>query len=255
MHTKIEEEPVGLGGRMVVVAGAKGGVGTTTLAAQLALEGASAAKNRPVCLVDLDLQTGDVGVLLDVAHRRSIADLIEVVDDISARHLDETLYRHQSGLRVLLAPPEGELAEDVTGAIARQVLGAIKFRHEVVVVDVGCRVSEATAAAVEMADDVVVIVTPDVPAMRAANRLISMWERLQIRKDGMRCVVNRVSKDLEIQPELVRRVVDVPTVPSTIPASFRALEQALNTGAPARLQDGLFKRAMANLALELEVAG
>ena len=123
--------------RMVAIAGAKGGVGATTVAVHLALEAARRGPDRSVCLVDFDLQAGDVRSYLDLTHRRSVGDLVDVASDLSSRQLDESLSAHPSGLRVLLPPPEGERAEDVTGDVARRILGALRSRFDVVVVDVG----------------------------------------------------------------------------------------------------------------------
>ena len=92
---------------LVAVAGAKGGVGCTTVALHLALAAARGAPGRPVCLVDLDLQKGDLRAFTDTPYRRSIADLVEVADELSVRHLQETLYTHRDGVRLLLAPDHG----------------------------------------------------------------------------------------------------------------------------------------------------
>src|SRR3954464_2537483 len=104
------EESAGaaLGGRLIAVAGAKGGVGTTTVCLQLALAAVRAAPGRPVCLVDFDLQKGDFRSFLDMPYRRSVVDLVEVADEISVRHLQETLYTHKEGFPVLLTTAEGE---------------------------------------------------------------------------------------------------------------------------------------------------
>lgn len=109
----------GVGGRMIAIAGAKGGVGATTLSVHLALEAAGAGRGRSVCLVDLDLQAGDIGLLLDLTHRRSIGDLLDVAHELSPRVFEDALYVHQSGLRVLLAPEAGEQEEDVGASQAR----------------------------------------------------------------------------------------------------------------------------------------
>lgn len=246
-----EREGLGrIGGTMVAVAGAKGGVGASTVAVHLALTIARGRPHGAVCLADLDLQAGDLRLLLDLPYRRSIVDLIGLGEDLSARQVDETLYAHPGGLRVLLAPELGEQGEEVGAAAARQVLGALKFRHEVVVVDVGAVVTEASALAIELADQVLVVTTPDVPALRAANRARSLWERLQIREGGVIAVINRASKDSEIQPEMVRRTLEMPVAETVLPAAFRALEAPLNTGVAERLQ-GLLADAFGRLAREL----
>ena len=101
------------GGQLVAVAGAKGGVGTTTTALHLGLAAARMAPGRPICLVDFDLQKGDLRTLLDTPHQRSVVDLAGAAHEISVRHLQEALYTHRQGFRLLLAPEEGERAEDV----------------------------------------------------------------------------------------------------------------------------------------------
>jgi pilus assembly protein CpaE len=246
-----DDDPIPALGRMVAVAGAKGGVGTTTVAVHLALAAAAAAAPRSVCLVDFDLQTGDVRSYLDLTHRRSVADLVDVAADLSSQQLNESLSSHSSGLRVLLSPPEGEQAEDVSTEAARLILGGIRSRFDVVVVDCGAVVSDASAVAAEMADQVIVVMTPDVPSMRAANRLLALWERLKVREDGVGILVNRAHRGSEIQPELVSRIVSAPRCRTTIPSDFRALELAANAGDPRRLGAGPVRTAIGRLAREL----
>jgi len=250
------EESAGaaLGGQMLAVAGAKGGVGTTTTALHLGLAAARMAPGRPICLVDFDLQKGDFRALLDTPHRRSVVDLVEVAHEISVRHLQETLYTHKDGFRLLLAPEEGERAEDVDSAVARNVLAAVKARHALTIVDIGAVATEATAIAAEMASHVVVVTTPDVLALRGVRRMRDLWKRISVREDeDVRVVLNRASRKREIQPDLARKVVGETMTQTTIPADFNALEAAVNTGAPNRLEDSKLRAAYESLAVELDI--
>jgi pilus assembly protein CpaE len=171
--------------------------------------------------------------------------------------LEDALYVHQSGLRVLLAPENGEQEEDVTAPAARRILGALKSNFDVVIVDVGTVITEANAVAIDMADRVLMIATPDVPSLRAANRLLEMWNRLEIRSpkadkgSEVLIVLNRAHRDSEVQPDLVRKVVEAPLAHTTLPASFRDLEPAVNTGVPSRLSDGSLRNSLTELALEV----
>ena len=224
-------ELVGVG-RVVTVVGAKGGVGTTTTAVHLAL--AARELGEPgVCLVEYDLQAGDVRAFLDLPFRRSVADLVPVADELTTRHLTEALYTHASGIKVLLGPQEGEQAESVTAATARNILTAIRTREDLTIVDAGSTLSEASAIAVEMADSVVIVTTPDVVSLRGVVRVCSLWERLKIEPAEVVVLLNRTSRKLEVQSDLARRVVPVPVLQTTVPADFFALESALNTGIPA----------------------
>jgi pilus assembly protein CpaE len=224
--------PAVAGGTLVAVAGAKGGVGTTVTAVHLAL--AAHASGRSTALVDLDLQGGDIASYLDVQFRRSVADLADIVD-LSSRVLRDAMYVHEAGPALLLAPAEGERAEDLTDRSARLVLTALRQRYEVVIVDCGTQVTSANAVAVETADAAVLVTTPDVIGVRAAKRMVRMWDRLQIRKpQDTTAVVNRYSRSSEIQPSLIGRITGTRTAASVIPAAFRELQPVIDAG---RLQD------------------
>ena len=242
----------GKAGTLIALAGAKGGTGATTLAVHLALVASGA--RRTVCLVDMDLQAGDIPSYLDLTHRRSIVDLVSVADDVNATVLSDTLFVHPSGPHILLSPHDGERGEDVTARVARQVLGSLRSRYEVVIVDCGAHMTEASAMAVEMADQVVVTATPDMPALRAARRLAKLWSRLQVRKeDDLGIALTRTSRHNEIQPDFARKVMQLPTLQATVPSAFRSLEGAANTGVPTQVDDDHFRKAMGQLAAEIGV--
>lgn len=226
------ELPTGPGGRVVTVTGAKGGVGATFTAVQFAL--AAAAAGRRTALVDMDLQAGDVGSYLDVQFRRSIADLAGI-QDISPRVLQDAVYDDRTGLALLLAPADGERGEEVDDRAARHVIAALRARYEVVVIDCGTQVTGANAAAVETADVAVLVTTPDVVAVRAAKRMVRMWERLQVRKaEDTAMVVNRWSKNTEIQPSLIEKITKTRAVRTPVPAAFKELQAVVDAG---RVQD------------------
>ncbi|MFI0940727.1 CpaE family protein [Streptomyces sp. NPDC021020] len=224
--------PAVAGGTVVAVAGAKGGVGTTVTAVHVAL--AALASGHSTALVDLDLQGGDVASYLDVQFRRSVADLAGITD-VSSRVLQDAMYVHESGLALLLAPADGERGEEVTDRAARLVLTALRQRYEVVVVDCGTQITSANAVAVEVADTAVLVTTPDVVAVRAAKRMVRLWDRLQIRKpQDTVAVVNRHTRATEIQPTLVARITGTRIAASVIPAAFRELQPVIDAG---RLHD------------------
>lgn len=236
----------GHAGRTVAIAGGKGGTGTTTLAVHLAL--AVAAARRTVCLVDMDLQAGDIPTYLDITHRRSIVDLTDAADDLNPTVLADTLYAHRLGPHVLLAPQDGERGEDLTGAATRQILGSLRSRYDVVIVDCGSHVTEASAMAVEMADRVIVTTTGDTPSLRGTKRLVELWERLQARKrDDLAVVLTRHRRQNEIQPEFARKVLNLNLLPTPVPDAAKALEPAANTGTPTEVDDAAFGRAIGRL--------
>ncbi|MEV4431813.1 P-loop NTPase [Streptomyces sp. NPDC049585] len=238
------------GGTLVAVAGAKGGVGTTVTAVQLAL--AAGAAGRTVALADMDLQSGDVASYLDVQFRRSAADLAGI-SDISPRVLQDALYPHPAGVALLLAPAEGERGEDVGDLASRQITAALRARYDVVVVDCGTQITAAGAAVIETADVAVLVTTPDVVAVRAAKRMVRLWERLRIRTpEETTTVVNRHTRHAEIQPSLVARTTGTRTARTTVPAGYKELQGAVDAG---RMQDldprSAVRQALWGLAAEL----
>ncbi|MEU7040177.1 TadE/TadG family type IV pilus assembly protein [Streptomyces varsoviensis] len=245
-----ETAPAGPGGRLVAVIGAKGGVGTTVTAVQLAL--AAHAGGRGVALVDMDLQSGDIASYLDVQFRRSIADLAGI-SDISPRVLQDAVFPHPTGLALLLAPAEGERGEEIGDLASRQIIAALRARYDLVVVDCGTQITDAGAAVVETADLALLVTTPDVISVRAAKRMVRLWDRLQIRKaEDTTTVVNRHTRGAEIQPPLVARTTGTRTARTPIPAGYKELQPAVDSG---RMQDldakSAVKQALWTLAGEL----
>ncbi|MFE7109668.1 CpaE family protein [Streptomyces sp. NPDC057575] len=242
----------GPGGTVITVSGAKGGVGATVTAVQIAL--AAQASGRNVALVDLDLQTGDIGSYLDVQFRRSIVDL-STITDISPRVLSDAVFNHSTGLSLLLAPNEGESAEEVSDRSARQVVSALRSRHEVVVIDCGSQLQGASAAAIEMADTALLVTTPDVIAVRGAKRVVRMWERLQIRKaEETVTLVNRFIRNTEIQPQLIEKITGTTTANTAVPANFKELQAVVDAGRLHELDSkSTVKQALWALAGELGI--
>ncbi len=248
------EAAAGASGLLVVLVGAKGGVGTTTIATHLALASARNDATRRVCLVDLDVSKGDVPLYLDAQHRRTILDLAPVAHDLSPRAIADALYQHPSGLSVLFAPAEGEYAERLTGLQVSTILTGLRQRHDVVIVDAGAVVTESSAAAVEQADEVYVVATPDVPALRGTRRVVELWERLALRKEeSVRCIVNRTDRRTDIQPDTAAKIAGVQVVQTRLPAVYRGLEAASNQRDP-ELAHGAWRARVDELAAELRIS-
>ncbi|MFC8827601.1 CpaE family protein [Streptomyces sp. NPDC057137] len=240
----------GPGGTVVTVSGAKGGVGTTVAAVQLAL--AAKASGMTVALADLDLQAGDVASYLDVQFRRSIVDLA-TIQDISPRVLQDAVFTHHTGIGLLLAPGDGERGEEINDRSVRQIVSALRNRYEVVIIDCGTQTTSANAAAIEMADTTLLLTTPDVVAVRAAKRMVKLWDRLQIRKaEETTIVVNRYMRNTEIQPPLIEKITSTKVSRIVIPANFKELHAVVDAG---RMQDldskSTVKQALWGLAGEL----
>lgn len=243
-------------GRLVVVTGSKGGVGTSTLATHLAHSYVRNVPGKSVCLVDLDLEKGDLAHFLGVTHRLDIADLAKVATDLGPQTVNSAVHRDGSGVGLLLAPSNIEEVGDVGDRETRLILAAVRRQFDLVIVDAGSHVNPVSAAAVEIADEVALVATPEVLALRGVHRTLEAWGRVGARKpDAVTLVLNRVSKVSDIQPDSAARLVPLPISPATLPAAFKRLEPGINYRNPAEVKDRAWWSAIERLAGELSIIG
>ena len=158
--------------RTVAIYSPKGGVGTTTIATNIAI---AAVADRPdrVILVDLALQFGGVATLLDLEPKQTLADVVH--DEPSMREpelLRTYAMRHDSGLHVLAAPAAPEAAETVTAAHVTQILRTLLDGYDLVVVDAGSTLDERALAIFEAAEAVIFPITPEIGALKAMHALL-----------------------------------------------------------------------------------
>ena len=242
------------GARVIAIAGAKGGVGTTVIAAHLAWDVVRSDPNIRVCLVDLAVENGDVPSYLDVAHRVSIADLAKISEDLSPRAVSDTVVVHSSRLHLLLAPPEIRDTEFVTPEAVRRILAQLRGLYHLVVVDAGSAVTTTQAAVVETADVTLQVVTADVPALRAARRQTLAWESLGVVSDeALKVVVNKFVRRSEIQQDTIDELVLGDRSEVLIPDLDRGLERAGNSRTPAEVRNQIWWKSLRSLGEELDV--
>jgi CRP-like cAMP-binding protein len=153
-------------GRVYAVFSPRGGAGKTTIAVNLAVRQALEHPDR-TALLDLDVTFGQVPALLGIESNTSLADVLaETLADFDRRTLATYLVEHESGLRVLAAARRPEQGELVTAGHVRAALGTMKRQFSATIVDCGSNFDEATIAALELADHVIVICTPELTTLR-----------------------------------------------------------------------------------------
>jgi pilus assembly protein CpaE len=213
-------------GGLITVYSPKGGVGTTTIAAYLALSIAAKTKSN-VALVDLDLQFGDVGVILDIQSPNSIVDLIGQ-DQIDQASIDEVMVKHQSGVRVLTAPEQVADAENVDSEKVLRMLNQLRQYFAYVVVDTWSFLEEVTLTALQASDRVVLVTTPEVPALRDLRRVMTEKTQLELEQRGI-VVVNRYSPRFGLQIPEIESALGM-TVGLALASEGMAITQAINAG-------------------------
>lgn len=204
--------------RVVTVFSAKGGVGKTAVATNLAV--ALAAENTArVALVDLDLEFGDVAIVLGVKPRRTIYDAVQAFDRLDGEMLEGFLEEHQSGVRILIAPVRPEEAETIASAHVGHIIDLLRGRFEYVVIDTCPSFSEGVLAALDRSDDVYLVASTDVTAIKNARVAVQKLRQLGYDSDLIKVVLNRADSRLNLPTSEVEEAIGLPiscTVPSDI---------------------------------------
>ena len=217
-------------GEVFVVFSAKGGVGKSIIAANLAVALARETDAR-VALVDLDLQFGDIGVMLNLNHSRSITDVVDAQDHLDAETLDDILAVGPAGIRVLLAPVKPELADLVTPDHVRTVFAEVRKLCDFVVVDASSHLGEAILQVMEIASKILVVTGLTIPSVKNARLTLGVLESLNIDPERVLLVVNRIDSYSDFNKEATEQYLRVP-VTVQIPHDPRAVADAWNQGKP-----------------------
>jgi pilus assembly protein CpaE len=158
--------------RTIAIHSPKGGVGTSTIATNIATAAAQKKPDR-VVIVDLDLQFGQVATFLDLQPRQTLADVVR--DDAAMREpelLRTYATRHDSGLHVLAAPQGPEQAQLVTPQHLDRILSTLLDAYDQVVIDTGSWLDERTLQAFASAENVLFVVNPEIATLKALSSLL-----------------------------------------------------------------------------------
>jgi pilus assembly protein CpaE len=215
------------------IASSSGGCGKTFYATNLACY-LSAQTGQRVCLVDLDLQFGEVSTALHLRPRFTISDLLarEPVDeDDLDEHVEEYLEEHELGFSVLAAPFSPADADMIAPKDVYKVMGALRRHFDYIVVDTPAQLSEIVLAAFDHSTRVLCMVTLDLPSIRNMRVFLTTLEKLRINSESIGVVLNKVEDDIGIDLNDVQEVLDNKII-STLPYSREAM-RSINKGRPA----------------------
>ena len=215
---------------VIVLFSGKGGVGKTLLATNLAVALSNETQSQ-VGLVDLDLQFGDIGVMLNLDHSRSITDVVDAGEGLDADVLNEILAPGPAGVRVLLAPISPELADLVTGEHVRAVMNELRKTCDYVIVDTPCRLEDFNLEVIEMAQRVIVLTTLTIPSIKDAKLSLKVLESLNIEPSSILLLVNRQDGHSDFNRDSIEQNLGH-KVAAQLPYDARAVGESVTRGAP-----------------------
>jgi len=214
-------------GSIIAIFGAKGGVGSTTIAANLS--GALQDTGQRVCLLDLDLHLGDVLSFMDVAGNYSITDVLANMSRLDRDLLSSSMTKHASGVNVLAQSVKMEEAEHIKGQDITSLLNFLKKNYDRIVIDGVRGFDEISLAALDASQHLLMVLTQDVPAVRNGQRCLELFSRLGYDQTKVRLILNRYQKSSKITLDVIAETLKVP-VTHAISNDFVSVIDAINRG-------------------------
>ena len=221
-------------GQVITVFSTKGGAGKSVLAANLAVLLARRAKDRPVALVDADLQFGDVAVMLKLAPQHTIVDAVGSLDRLDPALLTQFLMRHEpSGLLILPAPLEPSFADQISAAEMVQIVRLLRTFCSAVVIDTPAYFNEVVLGLIEESDEVLLIAGMDIPNIKNVKIGLQTLRLLNVPMSKLHLVLNRANSKVKLDVSEVERTLQIKAeclIPSDV-----VVPQSVNKGIPVVL--------------------
>ena len=213
-------------GRMVAVFSSKGGCGTSFIATNLA-----ASTNAQTVLVDLNLQAGDLPLFLGVNPKYSFADMAENRSRLDPALIKSFVTPYSPNLSLLAAPKEADSADEIEPEHVFEVLQRLRESHEYVVLDPQHTFDSITLAALDQSDEIVLVLTLDIPAIRSTQRALEIFDRLGYPRKKIRILVNRWSKQIDLDLRQVEKFLGEPVI-GFVPSDYQTAVTSINLGQP-----------------------
>jgi pilus assembly protein CpaE len=240
-------------GEVLAWYGAKGGVGTTTLAINTALALRRESK-QSVVLVDAVLQLGDHRVFLDMGPDKP--SLVDACTGPTVDHeiLRNSLVRHDSGVDFLLAPLQPEAAEHVSAEYhhLQQVVEVLRTTHDYVLVDLDKRLDDHTLDVVSSADTIFMVMTADLACLKNMRLLLGTFQQIGVPEERVQPVLNRSNAHTGVSVEAAERVLPQ-RIRHMVPNDYRTAIGSLNSGTPFMVNkaDSVIGKSVTKLARSL----
>ncbi len=218
-------------GSIIVMFSPKGGVGKSTIAVNLGV-GLSRFYDYKTLLVDGDLWFGDIGVLLNLASRKSVFD-ISAEEDTNLHVLEQVLVQHASGAHLLLRPPDLSTAEKIRSDIVVAAISSYRALFDFVIVDTHPTLDELNLQILDIADRIILVTTPEISAVHHTSRFLEVSGALGI-SNKLSLVLNRANSGIRLAA--LEEQLGMP-IAGTVVSAGRAVVEASNHGVSLFDQD------------------
>ena len=237
---------------VIAVFSPKGGVGCTTVAINLAVA-LKTLTGKPTILLDSDLRFGDIDTALNISSASNVGALVSQLDEMDNQLLDRSLITHKTGIRVVVAPPHLDMADAIRPEdIRRLILRLSELDEGYVVVDAWSSLDDCTLSILDVCQQLVVITTPHVTAMRDVHRFLEVLNLLGYGRSATRLVLNHCYHRSDVNVKELERALGFEFV-QEIAYSPNQVTASLNRGVPLvqEYRDSPAARSIMSLAQHL----
>jgi pilus assembly protein CpaE len=217
-------------GEIITVFSNKGGVGTTTIATNLAVA-LAANHQKSVCIVDLVLQFGSVTSFLNLEAYYTILDLVKNLKQMDHMLLEGSLVQHSSGVRVLSEPFRAEDANSIKAGDVEHILAALEQSFDYVIVDTPKDFDDTVSVALDQSHQILFVSEMDIPSLKSSRRALEFFDRLGGYDSKIRLILNRYIKSKIMTVEAVEKALGIKvcwTLPNDYPTVIGAVNQGIS---------------------------
>ncbi len=239
-------------GTVITVFGAKGGIGKTTIATNLATALHERA-GQSVALVDMDTRFGDVAIMMDVPVERSIVDVCQHLEEFRRETVRDFLVQHPNGVYILPAPLDPAAWSIVTPEHIEKIVRVLSQTHDFVILDTPGTFNEIVATALEVATVVLLVTSMDMASIKDTVLALNMLRSWAFPAEKIKLTVNHANTANSVREEDVERTLDY-DVFWRIPYD-QAVTNATQLGQPIVLSRPGSKAAENLVELALQLAG
>lgn len=238
-------------GKVITLFSTKGGVGKTFLSINVA---ASLARltDQKVCLVDFDLDFGNVALALDVIPTFTISDVVDDISNLDQDLIQSYLANHESGIKLLPANAKPLTTEFITAEHTEIILKVLREAFDYVIIDMPARFYEPVNPAFQITDLLLMITAPEIATIRNTKAAIETLNELNFPKSKIKVILNKADNRGKIKPKNVERTIDH-SLFSVVEADYKYAMLSLNTGVPVVLSKRFkgISRSIKNLSKDL----
>jgi pilus assembly protein CpaE len=220
-------------GRVITVFSTKGGAGKSVISSNLAVILAQRSE-KPVVLIDADLQFGDIAVMLTLSPQHTIVDAVSALDRLDPSLMQNLLVEHTpSGLLVLPAPLEPAFADQIGASEMVRIVEVLRSFCSFVILDTPAYFNDVVLGLIEISDDVLLVAGMDIPNIKNVKIGLQTLRLLNTPMEKLRLVLNRANSKVKLDVSEVEKTLQV-QADSLIPSDV-VVPQAVNKGVPVVL--------------------